>query len=113
MENGRLPEGGARAREELLSELERLTGRHFQTREDVQNFVAAVEAEKSAKQARSAARWRMLKHSTLLALLVLAAMQFYLLDTLVQVLSLRELTVFVPVTARDLRSVLTLVSGLG
>jgi hypothetical protein len=94
----------SRSREALLAELEQLTGLHFRTRDDVRDFVARLEAEKDARGARSVERWRFVKRSTLLALFALAVAQYFALDTLLQVMSLRELTVFVPVTARDVRS---------
>lgn len=106
-----MAEGRPESREELLKHLEDLTGRSFRTREDVRNFVAAAVAQEKEKQTRLARRWRAVKHSTLLLFLVLSFVQYYLMDTLLQIMSLHELTVFVPVTARDVRSALLIVAA--
>jgi hypothetical protein len=99
------------SREELLAHLEQLTGQMFHTHEDVRKFVVAIEAEKARKQARAASGWRALKSTTLFVLLILAFVQYYLADSLLQMASLRELTFFVPVM-HDVRSALV-ISGLG
>ncbi len=104
-------EAGPESREELLKHLEDLTGRSFRTREDVRNFVAATLAQGKEKQTRLARVWRATKQSTLLLLVVLAFVQYYLMDTLLQMTSLRRLTVFVPVTARDVRTALAIVAA--
>jgi len=93
------------SREELLSQLEQLTGRKFRTHTDVRDFVALIDAEKTGQQARSASGWRAVKSTTLLVLLILAFVQFYLADALLQMVSLREMTFFVPVT-QQVRSAL-------
>ena len=99
------------SREELLAHLERLSGRTFRTLGDVHDFVALLDAEKAGQQARSAKTWSTVKSTTLLVLLVLTFVQFYLADTLLQIVSLREVMFFVPVM-HEVRSALSL-SGLG
>ncbi|SRR6266540_786790 len=106
-----MAEAGPESREELLKHLEDLTGRTFRTREDVRNFVVTTLAQEKEKQTRLARVWRAIKHTTLLLLAVLAFVQYYLMDTLLQMTSLRGLTVFVPVTARDVRSALAIVAA--
>ena len=96
---GALPE----SREELLHHLEELTGRSFHTHEDVRKFVAEAEARAVAKQKRSTSGWRAVKTTTLLILLMLSFVQYYLVDSLLQTVSLPEMTFFVPVKA-DLHS---------
>jgi hypothetical protein len=91
------------SRVELLHHLEELTGQSFHTRADVHKFVIDMDAQKAAKQQRSANGWRAVKTTTLLVLLILSFVQFYLADSLLQTVSLRELTFFVPVKA-DLHS---------
>jgi hypothetical protein len=92
------------SREALLADLERQTGRTFRTHDDVRTFVAEIDAERMKKQARSAGIWRTVKSTTLLVLLVLAVAQFYFTDTLLQMVSLRENTFFVPVKTNEVRS---------
>ncbi|HYR35709.1 MAG TPA: hypothetical protein VEQ87_15570 [Burkholderiales bacterium] len=92
------------SREELLAELEQLTGRKFRTQRDVRDFVALFEAEKSGQVRRASGFWRTVKNATLLVLLLFAVVQFYFTDTLLQMVSLRENTFFVPVKAIDVRS---------
>ena len=96
---GALPE----SREELLHHLEELTGRSFHTREDVRKFIAEVDVQAVAKQKRSTSGWRAVKTTTLLILLILSFVQYYLTDSLLQTVSLPEMTFFVPVKA-DLHS---------
>jgi hypothetical protein len=71
------------SREALPHDLEALTGRAFQAN--------------IAKQKRSTNGWRAVKTTTLLILLILSFVQYYLADVLLQTVSLREMTFFVPV----------------
>ncbi len=91
------------SREEILHHLEELTGHSFHTHDDVRRFVVEMEAQKAAKQKRAAGGWRAAKATTLLVLLILSFVQYYLVDALLQTASLREMTFFVPVKA-DLHS---------
>lgn len=91
------------SREELLHHLEEVTGHSFRTHDDVRRFVVEMETQKAAKQKRSASGWRAVKTTTLLILLSLSFVQYYLADALLQTVSLREMTFFVPVKA-DLHS---------
>lgn len=81
----------AASREELVRALEALSGRKIRTREDVK----ALLAETAAAPQRNAAGWNTAKSLTLLALLGFAALQYYVLDVMVQIASLPQLTVFV------------------
>jgi hypothetical protein len=85
--------------EDLLRQLEETTGRVFRSREDVRRFAEESLRDRQAQLDRISSRWRMVKNVALLASLVLAFLQYYLLDTLYQIVSLRETTVFVPVRA--------------
>jgi hypothetical protein len=93
------------SREELLADLERQTGRSFRTHDDVRSFVAEIDAERTRKQARSKSVWQTVKTTTLFALLLLAFVQFYFTDVLLQIASVRENTFFVPVK-HEIRSAL-------
>ncbi len=85
------------SREELLAQLEQLTGRKFRTHTDVRDFVALLDVEKTGQQLRSANTWGTVKRTALLVLLILAFVQYYLADALLQTVSLRELTFFLPI----------------
>ena len=91
------------SREALLHHLEALTGRSFHSHDDVRRYVVEMGAQKAAKQKRSASGWRAVKTTTLLIFLILSFVQYYLADSLLQTVSLREMTFFVPVKA-DLHS---------
>lgn len=85
-------------REELIQHLESLTGRTFKTREDIQAYVR----EMSARQARddpSVKRWIKTKHVALAALLVFGLIQYYVLDLMLEIVSLQSPTFFVPARA--------------
>jgi len=92
------------SREEILAHLEQLTGRRFRTRVDVREFVAQMDVEKTGATQRSKSVWQTVKTATLLALLLLAFVQFYFTDALLQIASLRSNTFFVPVQMNDIRS---------
>ena len=98
--NEPLPE----SREEILAHLEQLTGRKFRTRIDVREFVAQMDVEKTGQTERSKSVWHTVKTVTLLALLLLAFVQFYFTDALLQIASLRSNTFFVPVQMNEIRS---------
>jgi len=85
--------------EELIRQLEETTGRTFRSREDVRRFAEEYLRERQAQLDRISSRWRMVKQIALFASLALAFLQYYLVDTLYQIVSLRETTVFVPVRA--------------
>jgi hypothetical protein len=103
-----MPQALPESREELLSHLEHLTGQTFRTHDDVRNFVAALDVEKTGEQERKKSTWSVIKSTTLLVLLIFAFVQFYLADALLQMMSLREMTFFVPVntTTQEVRSAL-------
>ena len=85
--------------EELLRQLEETTGRTFRSKEDVRRFAEEFLKDRQSRLDRISNRWRMVKHVALFASLVLAFLQYYLVDALYQIVSLHETTVFVPVKA--------------
>ena len=99
-----MADNAPQSREELLRELEEATGQTFRSREDIRNFVAAASGQKEAKRVRSERRWIIAKHATLAVFLALAVVQYYSFDVLLQILSIRGVTVFVPVSNPNLRS---------
>jgi hypothetical protein len=84
-------------RNELVQHLETLTGRTLKTRQDVRSYVREVSARK-ATDAPPVRRWLKAKKITLIALLGFSVMQYYILDVLLEIVSLRTTTYFVPAT---------------
>lgn len=97
----------AQSREALLAKLEQMTGRALRTPDDVREFVAVVQARENDAAERATRMWRSVKRWALLAVLVLAVGQYYVIDVLTQLVSLRENTFFVPTAAPMVRSALT------
>ena len=90
-------------REELVQHLEKLTGRSLRTREDIQAYVREVAARKAADQP-SVRRWLKVKKVTLLVLLAFSVMQYYVLDVMLEIVSLPSTTFFVPARATLMKS---------
>lgn len=90
-------------REELLEYLESLTGRTLRTRADIQSYVREVSARKAADEP-SVRRWLKVKKLTLLALLVFSVMQYYILDVLLEITSMRSTTFFIPASLPVMKS---------
>jgi hypothetical protein len=94
------------SREALLAKLEEMTGCALHTHEDVRQFVALVQARDNDAAKRSFDLWRSIKRCALLALLAIAAGQYYVIDLLMQLASMRENTFFVPAVLPAIRSAL-------
>ena len=90
-------------REELIQHLEKLTGRTLKTREDIAAYVREVSARKAADQP-SVQRWLKVKKVTLIALLAFGAIQYYILDVMLEIVSMRSSTFFVPASTQTLKS---------
>ena len=99
MANERLPE----TREELIQHLEELTGRTLRTRADIQSYVQELSARKAIDEP-SVRRWLKLKKFTLIGLLAFSVMQYYMLDVLLEIASMRSTTFFVPASAPVMKS---------
>ena len=91
-----MSEKETQTREELIQQLESLTGRTFRTREDIQAYVREVSA-REARDDPSYKRWIKTKHITLAALFVLGVMQYYILDVMLEIMSIQSPTFFLPV----------------
>lgn len=78
----------------------------LKSREDVRALLAEVAVRREAQETRGASRWRTVKNVVLALALAVAALQYYMMDVLTQIVSLQQTPVFVPVTARDQRSAL-------
>lgn len=83
------------SREELIEHLEKLTGRSLKTREDIQAYVREIAARKASDQP-SVRRWLTVKKATLIALLAFGVIQYYMLDVLLEIVSIPSTTYFVP-----------------
>jgi hypothetical protein len=92
-------------REELVQYLEKLTGRTLKTRGDIQAYVREVAARKGHEQP-SVRRWLKAKKVTLGALLAFGVVQYYALDVMLEIISLRSTTFFIPASAQVIKSML-------
>lgn len=106
MDEEQLPE----SREELVQHLEKLTGRTLKTREDIRAYVREV-AERKAHQQPSVQRWLKAKRVTLAALLAFSVVQYYALDVMLEIVSIRSTTFFVPASTQVLKSMLVTLAG--
>ena len=100
-----MSEAQPETREELVRHLEQLTGRTLRTREDIQAYVREVSARKASDQP-AVRRWLKTKRITLIALLALGVVQYYVLDVLLAIVSMPSNTFFVPASARMLKSMI-------
>lgn len=91
------------SREELIQHLEKLTGRTLKTREDIAAYVQEVSARKAADQP-SVQRWVRAKKMTLIALLAFGVIQYYILDVMLEIVSMPSSTFFVPASTHTFKS---------
>jgi hypothetical protein len=96
-------ESGPDTHEELVQHLERLTGRSLRTREDIQAYVREAAARKAGERP-AVRRWLRAKKATLIALLAFGIIQYYVLDVMLEIMSMRTNTFFVPASARLVKS---------
>ena len=104
-----MTESEPETREELVQHLEKLTGRTLRTREDIQAYVREVAARKAADDP-AVRRWLTAKKITLIVLLGFGVMQYYILDVLLEIVSLPTTTFFVPASGPLLKSMLIAVA---
>jgi hypothetical protein len=90
-------------REELVQHLEKLTGRSLRTREDIQAYVREVAARKASDQP-AVRRWLQVKKVTLIILLGFGVMQYYILDVMLEIVSMRATTFFIPASGKTQKS---------
>jgi hypothetical protein len=100
-----MSEAQPQTREELVQHLEKLTGRTFKTREDIQAYVREV-AERKATDQPSVRRWLNAKRITLAVLLVFGVLQYYILDVMLEIASMRTTVFFVPASTRMMKSMI-------
>jgi hypothetical protein len=94
------------SRQALLAKLEQLTGRALRSHEEVREFVALVQAREHEAAEHSSRQWRSTKRWALVVVLALALGQYYVIDLLTQLASMRENTFFVPAVLPMMRSAL-------
>ena len=104
-----MSEEARETREELVQHLEQLTGRTLRTRADIQAYVREV-SERKASDRPSVRRWLKVKRVTLLALLAFGVMQYYILDVLLEIVSMRSTTFFLPASRPVLKSMIDLLA---
>src|SRR5687768_4933122 len=85
--------GRMESNDELVAHLQQLSGRRIKSRQDISDYVR----ELSVKAAERRSKTQHLKNFLLVALLLLAAGQYYFLDVQLEILAQPALTVFVPV----------------
>jgi hypothetical protein len=79
-------------REELLRYLEQVSGRSLRTRAELDAYLQELKAKaQQAAPSRAERRWTIARHATLGVGLLLAALQYYLIDIYVQILSMQRL----------------------
>ena len=100
------------ADEEMLTDLEARIGRRLRTLGDVRAYLRELDAAVETRIAKRACFWATAKQVTWLVLLLFSFLQYHLIDVLLEIASLREMTVFVPVAPNSVRSSLELLARL-
>ena len=90
-------ERDANSSADLIQYLEHASGRKLRTREDVRRLLEEISA-KSPDDNRATRLWRIAKQGMWLLLLVTAFLQYYFIDILIEIDSLPEIRVSVPLT---------------
>jgi hypothetical protein len=85
-------EHGLESSDALLRHLEQASGRKLRTRADIRLFLDEIAAGKLTG-APSAGHWRTAKQGMWLFMLVMAFLQYYLLDILIEINSISTITV--------------------
>ena len=88
--------------DDLVKYLEELTGRKFTSREDINSFLEQLWTEETEKS-RTAANRRVVRETLLLGCLLAAYLHYYYWDVRLQIASLHQVRVFVPVSNEQYR----------
>ena len=80
--------------------------RMIHTPQEAHALVTEVAVYREGDEARTAARWRTVKRVALAVGLGIAILQYYVMDTLYQMVSVQPVPIFVPVMSSDVRSAL-------
>lgn len=90
--------------EEMLRFLERLSGRTLRTRAEREAYLGELRGgAQGAQPGRAQRRWAIVKHATLAVGLLIAVLQYYLIDIYVQILSLQRVQYLTPAALPALR----------
>ena len=83
--------------DDLINYLEELTGRKLTSREDINDVFKQIQTEEAGKN-RAATRQRIIRETLLLGCLLASYLHYYYWDVSLQIASLHETQVFVPVS---------------
>ncbi len=84
--------------EVLIQYLEQVSGRALRSREDIRRYLDEVSRNNSTRVPPRASLLHTLKQGTWLALLIMAYLQYYLLDVMKQIDDMPEVQVNLPMT---------------
>jgi len=91
------------SREELMQHLEQVSGRSIRTRAELEAYLSELGRSPPGRTRRP---WTRLRHGILALGLVIAVMQYYLMDVYVQILTLQHVNFLTPVSVQMQRSAL-------
>ena len=69
-------------------------------------MLTEVAVHREGDEARTRTRWYSVKRVALMIGLVIAFLQYYMMDTLLQIVSVKQVPIFLPVTSLEVRSAL-------
>ena len=95
----------ARSREQLVEFLEELSGRSLRTRAELESYLSELKARTDAPAPRPR-HWTIAKHALLAAGLLIAVLQFYLIDIYVEIASMQRVQFLNPADSPLIRSAL-------
>ena len=95
------------SREELLQYLDQLAGRSIRTRAELESYLNELKARQEPAQAKSLdRRWAVAKHAVLGVGLLIAVLQYYLIDIYVEIVSMQRVLFLSPAGSALRRSAL-------
>ena len=90
--------------EDMLRFLEQISGRRLRTRGEREAYLSEVRSKAQSAQPGGTRRgWAIAKHATLAVGLLIAVLQYYLIDIYVQILSLQRVQYLTPEALPALR----------
>ena len=100
----RMADPAPESHEEMLRFLEQLSGRALRTRAEREAYLSELRSNpRSAPTERVRRRWAVVKHATLAFGLLIAVLQYYLIDIYVQILALQRVKYVTPAALPALR----------
>lgn len=102
-----MPDPVPGSREELLQYLDQLAGRSIRTRGELEAYLNELKASEEPAQPRLLdRRWAVAKHAVLGVGLLIAVLQYYLIDIYVEILSMQRVLFLSPAGSTLRRSAL-------